>query len=185
MIKKDPKIHVEAWGKLFSKNVMEGIEFPVGRTYEDLATTFRYFLKSKDLKNKISFSNLPLYFYRNNPESITHTVDLKKFEDSIYTTLYRFSYLCNIEKNYALAKLASEQTRLYFEWIYSAYPNLRFKCTKYLMQFLHTPPRILSFKKKVKLLGCFISPKLFFAIKNKNKKKISHATTLIFHHTHI
>ena len=60
---------LSAWGKLYSAKLFEGIEYPVGKLYEDLFTTYRLFLKAQ----KIVFHSKVGYFYYYRPNSIVAT----------------------------------------------------------------------------------------------------------------
>ena len=55
-----------AWGKLYKKDVVKNIEFPVGKLYEDIGTTYKYLLNSK----KVVFGNERLYYYLQRNDSI-------------------------------------------------------------------------------------------------------------------
>lgn len=55
------------WNKLYKRSVLEGILFPVGRHYEDEATTYKAVYKA----NSITRINSALYFYRQREGSIT------------------------------------------------------------------------------------------------------------------
>ena len=48
------KFETSAWGKLFKKNVVNGIYFPTGKIYEDIGTIYKYILRAK----KITFSTI-------------------------------------------------------------------------------------------------------------------------------
>lgn len=65
------------WLGLFKRFCWEGIVFPEGRTYEDLAMTYRAFLKV----SYVGFLLEPLYYYRVNDTSITKTVKPRKTYD--------------------------------------------------------------------------------------------------------
>lgn len=58
---------VSAWGKLYARSIFHEVHFPVGRLYEDVGTTYRLVLQC----DKIAISDSPLYFYYQNPDSIT------------------------------------------------------------------------------------------------------------------
>lgn len=55
------------WNKLYSKRLFDGIYFPVGKLYEDEATTYKLIYKA----NKIARNKSALYFYRQRAGSIT------------------------------------------------------------------------------------------------------------------
>lgn len=58
---------VVAWGKLYKKEHWHDIEFPVGKLHEDEFTTYKLIYKA----DKIAYIDKYLYFYRENPKSIT------------------------------------------------------------------------------------------------------------------
>lgn len=66
--------------KIYSRKIIDGIEFPVGEIYEDLGTIYKYFLKAK----KIVFSNLPKYYYLQRNDSIMGSSFKKQDMDYIY-----------------------------------------------------------------------------------------------------
>lgn len=66
LILKD-KIGSQPWGKLFKKELFEGVLFPKGRLYEDVATLYLVFGKCL----KYRYINLPLYYYTLNQSGIS------------------------------------------------------------------------------------------------------------------
>jgi glycosyltransferase involved in cell wall biosynthesis len=71
------KIQNFAWGKLFKKELFKGIRFPDGRVYEDICTIPMVLNNG----SKIIFTSEELYFYRQNDNSISKTLNLKKIQD--------------------------------------------------------------------------------------------------------
>ena len=69
-----------AWGKLYSRKIIKGIEFPKGKLYEDIGTTYKYILKS----NKVVYSNAIKYFYLQRNDSIMGSDFKSKELDYIY-----------------------------------------------------------------------------------------------------
>lgn len=55
---------LSAWGKLYRRKLFEDIEYPVGKLYEDLFTTYKLFLKAKKIVyySKVGY----FYYYRSN-----------------------------------------------------------------------------------------------------------------------
>lgn len=70
-----------AWGKLYKTELFKKnkIYYPKGKLYEDIATTYKVFLKAK----KIVFINKNLYFYRQRSDSIMSSKFNKKEMDYI------------------------------------------------------------------------------------------------------
>ncbi len=62
------EIRNPAWDKLWKKKCFESIRFPVGRVYEDIATTYRVFLHVE----KVACIQEALYHYRIRGDSISH-----------------------------------------------------------------------------------------------------------------
>ena len=60
----------QVWSRLYNRACWEGVRFPVGRIYEDLAISFYPFLKAR---KPIGFLDVPLYSYRLNPKGISLT----------------------------------------------------------------------------------------------------------------
>lgn len=76
-----------AWAKMYKTFLLKDIEYPVGRLYEDLGTTYKIFLKSK----KIVFSSKEKYYYFQRANSIMHFKFSAKNMDRIWVAeeLYR------------------------------------------------------------------------------------------------
>jgi len=84
-------LDVSAWAKLYKKSLFENIKFPVGRLYEDSATTYKLIDSSK----KITFYSVPIYYYIIRKNSITnYKFDNKKF-DLILSTKEMRDYVVN------------------------------------------------------------------------------------------
>lgn len=69
-----------AWGKLYLLNNIKDIEFPVGKLYEDIGTTYKYILRS----NKIAYSNQKKYYYLQRKDSIMGSPFSQKEMDYVY-----------------------------------------------------------------------------------------------------
>ena len=59
-----------AWNKLYKKELFNEINFPIGRTYEDILTTYKVFMKAKKV---VGIEN-PLYYYVENSSSISSSL---------------------------------------------------------------------------------------------------------------
>lgn len=70
---------VSAWGKLFPAQLVRDNPYPLGRTHEDEATTYKYYFQSK----KTVLGTRVIYAYYQNPASITHNKTRKNTEDTI------------------------------------------------------------------------------------------------------
>ena len=85
------KIQNFAWGKLYKKELFNQISFPNGRYYEDICTTPRVFGKA----TRAVFIEDKLYYYRQNPSSISKTLNSKKINDYFLSMEEKGKYLLN------------------------------------------------------------------------------------------
>lgn len=61
------QVSTSAWAKLYHKDLFTNIEYPVGKKFEDIGTTYQLFIKSK----KVACGFMPKYTYRIRENSIT------------------------------------------------------------------------------------------------------------------
>lgn len=66
-----------AWGKLYKRQIVEGITYPVGKAFEDRYTIYKYFAKAK----KVCLCPGVVIFYRLRSNSIMSSSDLSKWYD--------------------------------------------------------------------------------------------------------
>lgn len=76
------KVRNPVWDKLWKRECFEDIRFPIGRVYEDIATTYRIFLRI----NRVVCIPDSLYHYRIHEGSISHSNQLKNLVDYFYAT---------------------------------------------------------------------------------------------------
>lgn len=69
-------------GKLFARSLFKHIEFPLGKLHEDVGTTYRLLLACPE----IAYTARPLYYYHQNPTSITHQTFRRQKLDLITLT---------------------------------------------------------------------------------------------------
>ena len=76
-------IDTSAWGKLYKRELFDGIRYPVGLCFEDIATTYALMMKAKRIA--VGYRSTYTYMYR--PNSIVngpfnpHKIDLLKTTD--------------------------------------------------------------------------------------------------------
>ena len=68
-ILQETNLTTSAWGKLYKSNLFTNVRFPKGQLYEDLSTIYKIF----DQVEQMAFYNIPLYYYRRNPNSIMNS----------------------------------------------------------------------------------------------------------------
>lgn len=83
-------IDVSAWAKLYSKRLFDGIHYPVGRYYEDIATTYKLFSRA----NSISHISKPDYHYIIRCNSILNSNFSSKHFDSVFFADELKKYIC-------------------------------------------------------------------------------------------
>lgn len=76
-----------AWGKLYNSNLFNEVRYPVGRNYEDMATTH----KVLDLSSKVVYIDVELYYYLVRNTSITKSEKHIK-NDAFLATKDRIEY---------------------------------------------------------------------------------------------
>lgn len=74
------------WDKLFAKSLFDGIRFPSGHVFEDVAVTYQLVLRAQ----QVYFIHEPLYWYRHTPNSIVTQRSAQSEKDSIHA--YRCMY---------------------------------------------------------------------------------------------
>lgn len=89
----DKKIQSYAWNKLYKRELFKDIEYPVGKKYEDIGTTF-YILEKC---SKIAVSGSPEYYYITRGDSIVNNNTEGTVIDYISLISDRYDY---IDKKY-------------------------------------------------------------------------------------
>ena len=104
-------VEVSAWGKLYKSSLFQGVEYPVGKLYEDIPTT--YLLVEKAIRIAVIPNVDYFYFQRKTSiaqatfcikkmDAIRHMDDFRKFITVNYPSLKKaaecryFSTVCNI-----------------------------------------------------------------------------------------
>ncbi len=105
-----------AWAKLYQKEYFKTVRYPFGRIHEDEFVTYRLLFQN----NKISFVNLPLYFYYNNPKSIMNSKWSLKNLDAIVALRQQ----CDFFKKKGNNKLFVVALKKYIWALETQYTNL-------------------------------------------------------------
>ena len=85
----DDGVDLSAWGKLYKAKLFKKVRFPVGRLYEDAATTYKLI----DLSNKIAVCSKLVYNYVIREKSITNNTFSEKKMDLITSTKEMVDYI--------------------------------------------------------------------------------------------
>lgn len=70
-------IDTSAWGKIYHNSLFKDIKYPVGKYYEDIATTYKFFLAAKTVC--IGYKSKYSYVYRTN-SIVNRGFNIKKME---------------------------------------------------------------------------------------------------------
>lgn len=97
----DKNIQSYAWNKLYKRELFDGIQYPVGKKYEDIGTTF-YLLEKC---NKIVVTGEPEYYYFNRADSIVNHNTEQTILDYMELVNNRYDY---IERRYKELKKYNE-----------------------------------------------------------------------------
>lgn len=104
-----------AWNKLYKKDVWNNLRFPPRMLHED------YYIFSDVLKkcNRVVCLDKPLYFYRQNPESIMHNRSIRNHYDLAKAKLHTMENMIEWPELYYYAKkiYLEELMDIYFEEI--------------------------------------------------------------------
>lgn len=81
--------NVSAWGKIYKKELLEKVQFPVGRVFEDLGTLYKIFNEC----NKVGWLDYQFYHYIKRENSITQrSFRVKPKYDSLYLNHEKISF---------------------------------------------------------------------------------------------
>ena len=94
-----------AWGKLYRKNVIDGIKYPVGKVYEDRFVLPHYFQRAAC----VALCKYAYAYYRIRATSISHNVSLEKLQDLLDAENWMIGFC---EENYP--DLTEEMRSVYF-----------------------------------------------------------------------
>lgn len=92
------KIQCSAWGKLYKRELLDGVKYPVGMLFEDIGTTYKLFYKAKSVVS----GKKKLYFYFIRSDSISHMSFKSKNMDSLILSMEMCDFIdknCNVNQN--------------------------------------------------------------------------------------
>ena len=157
------------WNKIYRKELFEGIRYPKGRFYEDVAVTHKLVLKA----TKIWYSHKRMYYYRYREGSIVTTRSQKRKDDAFEMTMEQIKTLRSIEE---MRTIANEMVLvLYFSYCISYEKDTsdeRYCLTeKTIMALKPNIPQFFSRKQKIALILFWYCRPLFdFVCRLFNKR---------------
>lgn len=130
-------VDTSAWAKLYSREVIDDIRFPVGKFYEDIATTYKYFIKSDYVA--CGFNSKYIYHVRDN-SIVTGSFSLRKLDLLEMTD----SMAYEVNEIYSDLKKAVLRRRVYARFstlnqmLYLDNNNELIKRRKEIINFIHS-----------------------------------------------
>lgn len=101
------------WNKLVKREIFSHVEFPTGRLFEDVATSYRCF----EIAKSIYIVDEVLYFYRQREASILHSIDVEKQERALKEIVaLRKKQISFFNKNEYLKAYDSAKGQLLFDY---------------------------------------------------------------------
>lgn len=98
------------FAKLFHRDTIKNIHFPVNEYYEDIATIFKFFLKSN---NYVKSNKICYYYFQNQGSTINSSFNNKNFD--MIKAAYDLYELSKLESSLKLTDLAKQKiTRCHF-----------------------------------------------------------------------
>lgn len=85
----DDTIGNYAWNKIYKRKVITGIEYPVGKDFEDLATMYKIFENA----DHIGVLNKYLYYYFQREDSIMHSLSVRSIGDALEARISLQNYV--------------------------------------------------------------------------------------------
>lgn len=110
----DKRVRNFAWNKLYDINLFTNIEFPKGKKYEDVGTTFKLFLEA----DKLVYVDAKLYGYFIRTDSITGNYNINSALNLMELMEYRYKYLIKEKlelKNYIDMNRVNTVTRYFVD----------------------------------------------------------------------
>lgn len=158
------ELYVVMWGKLFKKSIVENITFPEGRICEDIAVLYRIY----DRVNKAVCSNeIMYYYYRNNKNSSTYTINRKFYDDVFMALDEEIEYMEDRHPD-----MCEYPKKTYMYWLFDYCRNLYNRGEKTELKAVHNKFR--QMYKGVKNLDkekfykiFFYAPKFYLKLKSK------------------
>ena len=142
---------IVVWGKLFKRDVWDGIEFPVGRINEDAWV----FAEVMSKCNRIAISPEPLYFYRKREGSIMSKVNEKLIRSKTQSWMHQVEWWRE-SKDPLAGKLLSICEKYICHFIYK---NIQYYTSDYKKEL----------KKEYKTMVRHILASKYLSIKTKVK----------------
>ena len=167
---------VVCWNKLYKRELFSEVRFPIGKVCEDSFIMHKIFSKLP----QVNVVDRKLYFYRDNPNSITHTRDAHYrlcFCEGLISRLYFF------EQNNMVEEIEDSIEHLVFHYYSDVFDFQKFMDASQKKRFLKLKKDVRHFfykyKKNVSVMEKFYfeAPKLFSFLKSIRQLPIMRLAT--------
>ena len=167
-----------AWNKLYRRVLFSQIRYPNGRNFEDMATTYKTFLKA----NKVCVVNDRLYNYLIRKGSISNTEDyvkhIKDMWDTIETYNERISEISVVYPEFKILTIEQMMDRIDFflnTAICKDTEKLASKIKNYVKPYVKSlwGSNCVSMKRKFKIFMMYMCPRQYISIKLRIREKSS------------
>ena len=101
--------------KIFKKKIFNNVKFPVNKNYEDVFTTYQLVEKAK----KIYHLEMPLYYYVQRDNSVTHIKNPRNVSDYFEASFRRFKFLQRYYPHVAVHAQSNLKIISFFYLIYN------------------------------------------------------------------
>lgn len=139
-----------AWGKLYERQLWDGIQYPVGKIHEDTFTTYKLMERAE----RVVYLKEPLYYWRENQNSITrgkfttkHLLGLDAFQEQL-TYFHRAGKQRYVEIVY-------DAYRDWFFWCYNEMQKSHMDYKKELKPYYEYMRKHVGYVKLTKSVGIY------------------------------
>ena len=139
-----------AWGKLYDRNLWNGIRYPVGKIHEDTFTTYKVMERAKC----VVYLKEPMYFWRENPNSITRGEFTVKHLLGMDALQEQIEYFKSVGKQRHV-EIVYDAYRDWFFWCYNEMQNVQIDYTKELKPYYEYMRKVVGYIKLTKSVGFY------------------------------
>lgn len=130
------------WGKICKRKLYDGILYPKGKTNEDTHTTW----KLMERANRVVYLKKPLYFWRENPNSVTRSEFKRSQLSGLEAFEEQFDYYVSVGKQ-RYVEIVFDQ---YLNWFFWCYNNMKHSKMDYKKELYPYYQYIRKCVKKIK-----------------------------------
>lgn len=146
-LKRETTCLTVAWGKVYKRTLFEAIEYPVSKLHEDTFTTYKLMYKAR----KVVYLKNKLYYWRENPDSITRGAFRTEHFDILDAYAEQIDFFRE-KKEQRYVEIVFESYLENFFWCYNRMREAHIE-TKLLKPYEEYMKRHIGYIKLTKSLG--------------------------------